>query len=182
LSGELVTTIFHPKTSLHDGGVIIDQGRIMAAGCVFPVSQREVQDRAIGLRHRAGMGATEETDAIALVVSEETGALSICYQGKIEHDLEPDELRKRLNEILTFGLEGETAAMAKRQTIRWDRRLLEMITRNWKEKLVAVALAFIFWYLISIQVGYPGSSFPSQRQSRSMSSGTRQSLDRTNSD
>ena len=87
----------------HDGGVIMDQGRIMAAGCVFPVSQKEVRDRAIGLRHRAGMGVTEETDAIALIVSEESGALSIAFRGKLEHDLEPEELRNRLNELLTFG-------------------------------------------------------------------------------
>ncbi|WP_395746359.1 diadenylate cyclase CdaA [Prosthecobacter sp.] len=103
ISNELVTTIFQPKTSLHDGGAIIDQGRISAAGCVFPVSQREIQDRAIGLRHRAGMGISEETDAIALVVSEETGALSLCFQGRLEHDLEPEELRQRINEILTDG-------------------------------------------------------------------------------
>jgi diadenylate cyclase len=103
MSTELITTIFHPKTSLHDGGVIIEQGRIMAAGCVFPVSQKEVRDRAIGLRHRAAMGVTEETDAIALIVSEESGALSLAYRGKLEHDLEPEELRNRLNELLTFG-------------------------------------------------------------------------------
>ncbi len=103
MSTELLTTIFHPKTSLHDGGVIIEQGRIMAAGCVFPVSQKEVRDRAIGLRHRAAMGVTEETDAIALIVSEESGALSLAYRGKLEHDLEPEELRNRLNELLTFG-------------------------------------------------------------------------------
>jgi diadenylate cyclase len=101
ISTELIATIFHPKTVLHDGGLIIDQGRLASAGCVFPVSQRDIQDRAIGLRHRAGMGITEETDAIALVVSEETGALSLCYQGKLEHDLEPDELRQRINEILS---------------------------------------------------------------------------------
>jgi diadenylate cyclase len=103
MSVELITTIFHPKTALHDGGMIIDQGRIQAAGCVFPVSQREVRDRAIGLRHRAAMGVTEETDAIALIVSEESGALSIAYRGRLEHDMEPEELRNRLNEILTFG-------------------------------------------------------------------------------
>ncbi|MDZ4401349.1 diadenylate cyclase CdaA [Prosthecobacter sp.] len=103
ISVELITTIFHPKTSLHDGGMIIDQGRIAAAGCVFPVSQRDVQDRAIGLRHRAGMGISDETDAIALAVSEESGALSLCYQGRLEHDLEPDELRNRINEILNEG-------------------------------------------------------------------------------
>lgn len=107
LSPELITTIFFPKTSLHDGGVIIDQGRIAAAGCVFPVSQKEVRDRAIGLRHRAGMGVTEETDAIALIVSEESGALSLCYKGKLEHDLEPDELRARLNQLLANGENDE---------------------------------------------------------------------------
>ena len=103
LSPELITTLFHPKTALHDGGVIIDQGRMHAAGCVFPVSQREVRDRAIGLRHRAGLGITEETDAIALLVSEETSALSICFNGEIEHDLEPDELRERFRHVLRYG-------------------------------------------------------------------------------
>jgi len=103
ISADLVTTIFHPKTALHDGGAIIDQGRIRSAGCVFPVSQREVRDRAIGLRHRAGLGITEETDAIALVVSEESGALSVCFKGEIEHDLEPDEIRERINRILATG-------------------------------------------------------------------------------
>lgn len=166
VSAELITTIFHPKTALHDGGAIIDQGRIMAAGCVFPVSQREVQDRAIGLRHRAGMGVTEETDAIALVVSEETGALSICHQGKIEHDLEPEQLRRRLNEILTFGPQGEVQEITHRKPVGLHRRLAGMVTHNWKEKLLALALAFLFWYLISIQVNQATASFPAQRQSR----------------
>lgn len=103
ISPELIATIFFPKTTLHDGGMIIDQGRIVAAGCVFPVSQRELSDRSIGLRHRAGLGITEETDAIALVVSEETGALSLCVKGKLEHDLQPDKLRSRLHELLVFG-------------------------------------------------------------------------------
>jgi diadenylate cyclase len=103
ISPELITTIFHPKTSLHDGGVIVDQGRLRAGGCVFPVSQREVRDRAIGLRHRAGLGITEETDAIALVVSEESGALSVCFKGEIAHDLEPEELREHVTRILQGG-------------------------------------------------------------------------------
>lgn len=103
ISSELLNTIFHPKTPLHDGGIIVDQGLITAAGCVFPVSQREVRDRAVGLRHRAAMGISEETDAIALVVSEETGALSLSFKGKLEHDLEPEELRERLDFILSNG-------------------------------------------------------------------------------
>ncbi len=109
LSPELIATIFHPKTTLHDGGVIVDQGRIVAAACVFPVTQKDVTDRSIGLRHRAGIGITEETDAVALVVSEETGALSLCYKGRLEHNLEPEELRRRLQEIFMY---GETEAEA----------------------------------------------------------------------
>ncbi|MDB6137833.1 MAG: Diadenylate cyclase [Verrucomicrobiaceae bacterium] len=103
ISTELLTTLFHPKTPLHDGGIIVEQERILAAGCVFPVSQREVRNRAVGLRHRAAMGVTEETDAIALIVSEETGALSLCFRGKLEHDLDPDILKQFVNDILTFG-------------------------------------------------------------------------------
>jgi diadenylate cyclase len=166
VSTELITTIFHAKTSLHDGGAIIDQGRITAAGCVFPVSQREVQDRSIGLRHRAGMGVTEETDAIALVVSEETGALSICYRGKLEHDLEPEDLRKRLNEILISGPQGDLLEPGQRKKERLDKKVWAMMTSNWKEKLLAVVLAFFFWYLISIQVGRGGGSFPDGRSVR----------------
>ncbi len=103
ISRELLGNLFFPKTPLHDGGVIVDQGRIFAAGCVFPVSQREVRSRAVGLRHRAAMGITEETDAVALIVSEETGALSLAFNGKLHHDLEPDELRAKLTQILTSG-------------------------------------------------------------------------------
>ncbi|MCB1225104.1 MAG: diadenylate cyclase CdaA [Verrucomicrobiales bacterium] len=103
LTPELITTIFHPKTTLHDGGVILDKGRIHAASCVFPVSQREVRDRSIGLRHRAGLGITEETDAVALVVSEESGALSICFNSQLKHDLEPEDLRAQLQHVLAFG-------------------------------------------------------------------------------
>ena len=102
LTPEIALTIFHPGTILHDGGLIVRMGdeRIAGAGCVFPLNQRELNDRSIGLRHRASMGITEESDAIALVVSEETGAISIGFEGKLERDLEESELRDRLNELL----------------------------------------------------------------------------------
>jgi diadenylate cyclase len=109
ISTELIGTIFHPKTPLHDGGMVIEQGRIVAAGCVFPVSQKDLPDRSIGLRHRAGLGITEETDAVALVVSEETGALSLCHKGRLEHNLEPDELRERLQSILVYGEDDQSS-------------------------------------------------------------------------
>jgi diadenylate cyclase len=102
LTPALVYTVFHKGTTLHDGGMIVRMGdeRIAGAGCVFPLIQRELSDQSIGLRHRAAMGITEESDAIALVVSEETGAISIAINGKLERDLEDEALRERLNELL----------------------------------------------------------------------------------
>ncbi len=99
-SNELLLTIFHPRTALHDGGMILRDGKIRGAACVFPVSQRELLDRSIGLRHRAGIGITEESDAIAVVVSEETGDLSICHNGKLERGLSKEEFHRRLVELL----------------------------------------------------------------------------------
>ena len=108
-SVELMLTIFHPKTSLHDGGVIVRNGRIAAAACIFPVSQRETLDRSLGLRHRAGLGITEESDAVAVVVSEETGAISICHRRRIERNFTPETFRQRLSEILLHAPYEETA-------------------------------------------------------------------------
>ncbi len=99
-SPELVLTVFHPKTALHDGGMILRESRILAAGCIFPVSQREDLDRSLGLRHRAALGVTEESDAIAVVVSEETGAVSICFRGKIERDFNLESFKRRLSQIM----------------------------------------------------------------------------------
>jgi diadenylate cyclase len=97
---ELVMTVFHPKTALHDGGMILRKTRIEGAGCVFPISQREMADRSIGLRHRAAIGMTEESDAIAVVVSEETGHISIAVGGELERDLTLEEFKDRLETLL----------------------------------------------------------------------------------
>src|SRR6201995_2578437 len=99
-SVELLLTLFHPKSALHDGGVIIRNGRVAAAACIFPVSQRETLDRSLGLRHRAGLGITEESDAVAIVVSEETGGISICHRRRIERSFSPETFRQRISEIL----------------------------------------------------------------------------------
>jgi diadenylate cyclase len=106
ISQELLLAIFFPKAPLHDGGIIIRDDRIIAAACIFPVSQREDLDRTLGLRHRAGLGITEESDAIAVVVSEETGGVSICYRGKIERGFKPGNFEKRLAELLLREDEG----------------------------------------------------------------------------
>ena len=99
LSPELVVTIFQPKTPLHDGGLIVRNDRILAAACIFPVSQREDLDRNLGLRHRAALGLSEESDAVTLVVSEETGIVSICHRGKIERNFDPESFKLRLGEL-----------------------------------------------------------------------------------
>ena len=99
-SKELLLTIFHPKTVLHDGGVIVSSDRIVAAGCIFPLTQRDDLDRTLGLRHRAGLGLSEESDTIALVVSEENGQVSICHSGVIERNLSFERFRKRLSQLL----------------------------------------------------------------------------------
>ena len=104
-SEAIIHTIFYPSTALHDGGMVLRlrDERILAAGCVFPLNQREFSDRSIGLRHRAAMGVTEESDAIAIVVSEETGTISLAFNGNLERNLKAEALRERLNELLFSG-------------------------------------------------------------------------------
>jgi diadenylate cyclase len=102
-SPELAMTVFHPKTPLHDGGVIIADERVAGAACVFPLTEREMQDRSTGLRHRAAIGLTERTDAVAVVVSEETGAISICENGVLHRNLTEQQFRERLADIFFSG-------------------------------------------------------------------------------
>jgi len=98
-SPELAMTVFFPKSPLHDGGMVIANKKMSSAACVFPVSQRELSDRSIGLRHRAAIGVTEETDCVAVIVSEETGAISICIDGQLERNLGEGKFRARMAEI-----------------------------------------------------------------------------------
>ena len=99
-SKELVLTVFQPKTVLHDGGLVVRNDRIVAAACIFPLTQREDLDRNLGLRHRAALGLSEESDALAVVISEETGQVSICHNGILERNLSPDKFRRRLSQLL----------------------------------------------------------------------------------
>jgi len=102
-SPELAMTVFHPKAPLHDGGMIIADDRVAGAACVFPVTEREMQDRSTGLRHRAAIGLTERTDAIAVVVSEETGGISICENGVLHRNLTEKQFREKIAEIFVSG-------------------------------------------------------------------------------
>jgi diadenylate cyclase len=100
LSYDLLATIFRPSAPLHDGAVIIQKDRVAAAACFLPLSMNPVLSTQLGTRHRAGIGVTEESDAIAVIVSEETGSISLAVSGKIERDLSVDQLRDRLGHLL----------------------------------------------------------------------------------
>ncbi len=102
-SPELAFSIFYPKAPLHDGGMIIADDRVAGAACVFPVTEKEMQDRSTGLRHRAAIGLTERTDAIAVVVSEETGGISICENGVLQRNLTEKQFREKISEIFISG-------------------------------------------------------------------------------
>jgi diadenylate cyclase len=100
VSADLLTSIFLPYSPLHDGAAFIRDDRVVAAGCFLPLSRNAQVARQLGTRHRAALGITEETDAVAVAVSEETGRISIALDGRIEPVASPDMLRARLSELL----------------------------------------------------------------------------------
>ncbi len=103
ISKELIEAIFHPSSPIHDGAIIIQQGRIAAAGCFLPLTRDENVDPNFGTRHRAAIGISQETDALAIAVSEENSAISLVVDGHVSRDLDPKELRKALRNLLSHG-------------------------------------------------------------------------------
>jgi len=100
VSAELLETIFWPGSALHDLGVMISQGRIRAAGCQFPLAESADVDRSLGSRHRAAIGMSQETDAVVIVVSEETGTISLALHGRLRRGFSPATLRETLTREL----------------------------------------------------------------------------------
>jgi len=101
VSKELLLSIFHPTSPIHDGAVIIKGNRVAAAGCFLPITLSSELSKSLGTRHRAGIGLTEETDALAIIVSEETGLISVGLGGKIEEKIDMGTLRDMLTDIFT---------------------------------------------------------------------------------
>ncbi|UOQ66481.1 diadenylate cyclase CdaA [Hymenobacter volaticus] len=112
VSKRLLMSIFNKTSPLHDGAVIISRGRIQAARCILPVSENPDVPAALGLRHRAAIGLSEVTDAVVLVVSEETGQMSLVRGGEVFRNLAPADLRTRLNEFLFGTAPKSTTASA----------------------------------------------------------------------
>ena len=100
LSADLLGAIFHPQSPIHDGAVIIQRGRLTRAGCFLPLTQNPSVSPRLGTRHRAAIGLTELVDAVAIVVSEETGKVSVVVSGKMTRDLDSITLRKVLGRLL----------------------------------------------------------------------------------
>lgn len=100
LNSYLIESIFFPKSALHDGGVVVRDDRIVAASCLFPLSQNPDVDKRLGTRHRAALGLSEETDALVLVVSEETGKISTAQGGKLNFDLTLEQLEQQLDDLI----------------------------------------------------------------------------------
>ena len=96
VKAELIMTIFMPNTALHDGGIVISGDRIVGAGCLFPLTQNPKVSRTLGTRHRAGLGLSEETDAAVIIISEETGGISIAIGGRITYGLDKNSLENFL--------------------------------------------------------------------------------------
>jgi diadenylate cyclase len=101
LSYDLLVSIFRPGSPLHDGAAIIEGSRVAAAGCFLPLSLNPMISKQLGTRHRAAIGITEESDALVVLVSEETGSISVASAGTIETNLTPDELSDRLSEMVS---------------------------------------------------------------------------------
>ena len=122
ITSDLLLTIFDPHTMLHDGAIIVRQGRVVAAACVLPLTTAFLADRQLGLRHRAAIGVTEESDAIAVVVSEERGSISIAHNGRIIRNLDA----KRLEAVLKAFFQP----VLERAWPRWSTRLQHMLGRG----------------------------------------------------
>jgi diadenylate cyclase len=109
LSRDLLISLFLPYSPLHDGAAVVRRDRIASAGCILPLAMRGDVSQALGTRHRAAIGITEETDALVVVVSEETGKVSLVIGGEIHEDLDGPHLRQALLEATGGGREAEGA-------------------------------------------------------------------------
>ena len=107
LSTGLLLSIFHEGTPLHDGAIVVEGSRVVAAGCFLPLSEREDVQSVFGTRHRAALGLAEETDAVVVVVSEENGAVSLAHDGDVRYDLSLPQIESGLRSLLGYGAKRE---------------------------------------------------------------------------
>ncbi len=138
VSGEILTSIFLPNSPAHDGAVIIREGRVVSVGCYLPLSDNTGLPRAYGTRHRAGIGITERSDALSLIVSEERGEVSLAVGGEIQRMADPDALKTKLESILLKPERGKG---------HWK----VPFTANLLPKFIALISVLVLWSLIAKQ-------------------------------
>lgn len=120
---DLVANIFFNKAPLHDGALIVRDGKLHAAGCILPLSDNQRISRELGTRHRAGVGMSENSDAVVVIVSEETGNISVAVGGKLERDFTPESLRVKLsNELTPVTLDEDTAPRGVSKLWGWKKK------------------------------------------------------------
>ena len=123
VTAELVKNLFYNKAPLHDGAVIIRNARIAAAGCVLPLTQSRNLSKELGMRHRAGIGLSEQSDAVVIIVSEETGAISFALDGTLKRHLNGARLTELLHQEL----------IVDEKKLSWKDRIRDTIQRVWKK-------------------------------------------------
>jgi len=121
----LIVAIFQFDGPLHDGALVIQNGKIVAAGCFLPLSERQDIRKNFGTRHRASLGMAEQSDAVVLVVSEETGAISLAYDAKLYYDLSAIEVTRKLKELLDRGSRKEAEQKSPSQAVEEREVLVE---------------------------------------------------------
>ncbi len=119
LTPDMMETIFFPNNAIHDGGVIVRDGRILKAACIFPLTQRQDLPKSVGTRHRAAIGLSEETDAVCVVVSEESGAISYAHRGAFVKGVTIEDLRAYLTSVI----------VRKAESRHWWQRVRTFLTR-----------------------------------------------------
>jgi diadenylate cyclase len=107
-SPEMLETIFFPNNAIHDGGVIINEDRILSAACIFPLTRRQDISKTIGTRHRAAIGMSEESDSLVIIVSEETGSISTAYKGQLVRGISQTKLRATLTSVFVTPIRNRT--------------------------------------------------------------------------
>lgn len=148
LSPMLLESLFYPKSTLHDGAVVVRDNRIVAAACLLPLSQNPDVDKRLGTRHRAALGLSEETDALAVVVSEETGAISTALAGRLSYAITKEQLEKQIEEALN--------SQKRRERTRRERTTVASLGRilvaDPARKAIAVGLAMLLWLLLDARI------------------------------
>lgn len=180
---EMLETIFFPNNAIHDGGVIIKGDRIAYAACIFPLTQRQDLNKSLGMRHRAAIGLTEETDAVVVAVSEENGAISYAYKGQLVRGLREEELRAFLTSVFVHPgkphstWDGWRAWLNRtgRRRNPADLNLLDppdtmfsrrLIKENLGLKCFSLLLAALIWFTIRFGLHYHVSLTPNNPMDR----------------